>query len=63
MEVDIVENGLIEHRFLFHPGHWFAVQCPSLEWERIERPDRTLPPMPDRFPGGATWHGDHPRRR
>ncbi len=62
-EVDIVESGLIEHRFLFHPGHWFTVGCASLEWERIERPNRELPPMPDRFPGGAIWRGDHPKRR
>lgn len=51
-ELDTTDDGGIEHRFLFHPGVWFAICCTSLEWERVPRPDRRLPNMPDRYPGG-----------
>ena len=52
-EVDTVEGSGFEHRFLFHPGYWFAVQCDDLSWERIPRPDRSFVSLPDRFLGGA----------
>src|SRR5687768_9470955 len=38
-EVDVVDmvetsdGGGIEHRFLFHPGVWFAIRCDALHWE------------------------------
>lgn len=51
-ELDLTDNGRIEHRFLFHPGVWFAIRCRSLVWDRIERPNRTLPRLKDRFPDG-----------
>lgn len=50
-EVELV-NGQIEHRLLFHPWVWFAIRCRALRWERIPRPDRRLPRLRDRFPGG-----------
>ncbi len=51
-ELDVTPDGKIEHRFLFHPGHWFAIRCRTLNWEKINQPDRELPTLPDRFPGG-----------
>ena len=51
-EVDSSDDGRIEHRLLFHPGVWFAIQCDVLRWDRISRPDRLLPPCPDRYAGG-----------
>ncbi len=51
-EVDVAPDGRIEHGFLFHRGMTFTILCTSLEWERIPCPDRTLPRMKDRFPGG-----------
>lgn len=47
------DSGEWEHGFLFHPGVSFSVRCQSLEWERIERPNRDLPALSDRFPGGV----------
>ena len=51
-ELDVTPDGRIEHRFLFHPGHWFAIRCRTLQWEKINRPNRELPVLPDRFPDG-----------
>src|SRR6267142_3705339 len=51
-EVDQASNGQIEHRILFHPGVWFAVRCRILRWQRIERPNRSIPRLRDRYPGG-----------
>jgi len=51
-EIDRTEDGRIEHRFLFHPGVWFAVRCDALTWEKVDRPNRQLPQPADRFPGG-----------
>ena len=51
-ELDCTKNGEIEHRLLFHPGVWFAIRCRALRWERFNRPDRQLPRLKDRFPGG-----------
>ena len=51
-ELDVRPGGKIEHRLLFHPGRWFAIRCRTLHWEKINRPNRELPLLPDRFPGG-----------
>lgn len=62
-ELDLLPDGSVEHSFLFH-GSWnriatdqwervlpvmFTVRCKTLTWERIERPDRKLPRVRDRF--------------
>lgn len=51
-EVDIEDDGRVAHRILYHPGIWFGIRCRELHWETVDRPDRSLPPLPDRFPGG-----------
>ena len=51
-EVDRAEAGGIEHRFLFHPGVWFAIRCRALHWKRVSRSNQRVPLLPDRFPGG-----------
>ena len=51
-EVDTAKDGRIEHRLLFHPHVWFAIRCRVLHWEKVGRPNRDLPRMRDRFPGG-----------
>lgn len=48
-ELDVLDGGGIEHRLLFHPGVWFAIQCQALSWQQVPRPDRTLPRLRDRF--------------
>ena len=53
-EVDKAEGGGREHHFLFHPGVCFTIGCSALHWERVSRPDRLLPQLPDRFPGGPS---------
>jgi hypothetical protein len=61
-EVDAVEEE-IEHRLVFHPWVWFAIRCRALRWEQIPRPNRHLPRLRDRFPGGpavSTSRGDGP---
>jgi hypothetical protein len=45
-------NGLIEHRFLFHPCVSFKIRCERLEWSRRDTLNRSLTPMKERFPGG-----------
>jgi hypothetical protein len=50
-ELDWV-NGLIEHRFLFHPCVSFKICCERLEWSRQDTLKRSLTPMKERFPGG-----------
>ena len=68
-ELDVTPDGKIEHRFLFHPGKGFAIRCRTLQWEKINQPDRELPYLPDRFPGGpvTTLYGKknryHGRRK
>lgn len=51
------EDGHIEHRFLFHPGREFTIRCQELHWEKISRPNRMLPRILDRFPGGPSEEG------
>lgn len=51
-ELDMAEDGRIEHRLLFHPGVWFAIRCSIFEWKRIPRSDRRLPKLKNRYPGG-----------
>lgn len=54
-ELDLTEEGRIEHRIEFQvegPDDWIAIQCRSLYWETINRPNRKLPALSDRFPGG-----------
>lgn len=53
-EVDVTEGGRIEHRLLFHYGVWFAIRCCALHWEKVDRPNRDLPRLKDRFPGGPS---------
>ena len=53
-ELDRLEDGHIEHRFLFHPGCEFAIKCKALHWEKVSRPNRMLPRALDRFPGGPS---------
>lgn len=53
-EIDNTEEGRIEHRLLFHYGVWFAIRCRALHWEWIDRPNRDLPRVKDRFPGGPS---------
>ena len=50
-EVDSSGSG-VEHRILFHGGGWFAIRCQELSWAKIEVPDRVLPTISKRFPGG-----------
>lgn len=54
-EVDLTEDGRIEHRIEFYvegPDDWIAIRCRSLYWEKVSRPNRELPVLLDRFPGG-----------
>ena len=51
-EVDQAEGGRIEHRFLFNPGICFTIQCRELRWVQIEKRDRRIPTLRDRYPGG-----------
>ncbi|HTE19098.1 MAG TPA: hypothetical protein VK689_12045 [Armatimonadota bacterium] len=53
-EIDRTDEGCIEHRLLFHGPLWFAVRCRQLRWMKIDRPNRDLPRLPDRYPGGPT---------
>lgn len=57
-EFDMLSDGRIEHGFIFH-GSWdadtfvppalFTIRCNSLTYQRVERPDRRLPRVKDRF--------------
>ncbi len=55
-EIDVTEDGRIEHRVEFHVYGQrdveIAIRCTRLEWERVPRPDCMLPDLPDRYPGG-----------
>jgi hypothetical protein len=51
-EVDSAGEDRIEHRMFFHPGVWFGIRCRELRWTKRPRPDRELPSLADRFPGG-----------
>jgi hypothetical protein len=62
-ELDRTEEGLVEHRLLFHPGLWFAVRCRNLRWDKIDRPGRELPALADRFPGGPSAPPSKARRK
>jgi hypothetical protein len=62
-ELDVTEDGRIEHRIQFHvdpePSYlsdWFAIRCRSLHWEKISRPSHIIPALLERFPGGP--HGE-----
>lgn len=51
-EVDVTEDGRIEHRLEFFTSEgnrWFAIRCEELNWEKIERPKQTFSPRPARF--------------
>lgn len=60
-ELDVTEDGRIEHRLEFHVYReddvWFAIRCRQLQWEKVPRPDRDLPLLPDRFPDGPVAGG------
>jgi hypothetical protein len=58
-EVDLADDGLIEHRLLFHYGLWFAVTCRSLAWETLPRSQREFARCRDRYPGGPSTAGLH----
>lgn len=51
-ELDLLDDGRFVHHCLFHPGLAITIICSALTWERIPRPDRTLPRRKNRFPGG-----------
>jgi len=53
-ELEVAEDGRIVHRLMFHPGDWFAISCRELDWTSISRPNREIPRLGDRFPGGPT---------
>ncbi len=55
-ELDVTEDGRIEHRIQFHVdpeqsylSDWFAIRCRTLRWEKISRPSRIIPALLDRF--------------
>lgn len=64
-ELDVTEDGRIEHSMLFHPGRAFTIRCHNLIWVRLPRPNRDFPRRFDRFPGGpVTNYGvDRQRKR
>ncbi|MCX6382712.1 MAG: hypothetical protein NT023_25075 [Armatimonadetes bacterium] len=67
-ELDITENGGVEHRLEFyvfmHGNVEFAVRCSDILWEKIAQPDRKLPRLKERFPGGLpTEYGRYPNPR
>lgn len=49
-EVDRADNGRCEHRLLFHPGRWFAIQFAAIRWRQIPRPNRRIRHRCDRYP-------------
>ena len=61
-EVDSVDDGRIEHRFIFHTSPWvrtgderfwlFTVKCQELQWHKLPRKSQALTPMADRYHGG-----------
>ncbi len=52
-ELDVTEDGRIEHGLLFHYGRVFTIRCEELIWVRLPRRDRNFLRRFDRFPGGA----------
>lgn len=56
-ELDMTEDGRIEHSLLFHPGRAFTIRCQTLVWVRLPRRDRNFPRRFDRFPGGPVTTG------
>ncbi len=64
-ELDITEDGRIEHRLEFHVFMRgcaeFAVRCSDILVRKIPKPDRELPRLKERFPGGLpTEYGRFP---
>jgi len=60
-ELDVTEDGRIEHRIQFHVypeqaylSDWFAIRCRTLRWEKISRPSHIIPALLDRFPDGPS---------
>ena len=51
-ELDVTEDGRIEHSLLLHPGRAFTIRCDTLVWVRLPRRSRDFPRRFDRFPGG-----------
>ena len=51
-ELDVTEDGRIEHSLLFHYGRAFTIRCERLVWVRLPRRDRNFPRRFDRFSGG-----------
>lgn len=51
-EIDLIDDGRMEHRLFFIPGIWISVRCEDLDWARVPRRDRRLPWSADRYPGG-----------
>lgn len=52
-EVDVTQDGRIEHRLEFFTSEeniWFVVRCEALNWEKKERPKQRFSPRPARFP-------------
>lgn len=47
-EIDISENGRFVHRLFFH-SVWFEISCRDLQWEKVERQNRSLPRVKNRF--------------
>lgn len=60
-ELDVTEDGRIEHRIQFHVypeqsylSNWFSIRCRTLRWYKISRPHRIIPALLDRFPEGPS---------
>jgi len=64
-ELDITEDGRIEHRLEFHvfmlESVEFSVRCSDILVRKVAKPDRRLPRLKERFPGGLpTEYGRYP---
>lgn len=61
-ELDIGDDGRIQHRMIFlnrwqkldakRASRWFEIDCRELRWRRVPRRPRRLPPLQDRYPNG-----------
>ena len=51
-ELDLSQDGRIEHRLMFRPGVWISIICDELTFQRVPKPDGKLPRFKDRYPGG-----------
>jgi len=47
-ELDVLDDGRLEHRFQFHEADWFPIRCGSLRVERVEQSSREIPPLSER---------------